>query len=181
MNIKSEETTYLFCQLLNEGDKDVGSSLFVEHLYKSGQLKHLKLLFDKKIELPTNEDIPYLVAIENVLEKFVLKFDGFLSSIKRNENEPVHKDIVLIANSFIDLTKKFVSDVFTAHSLEKIFNVVATYSKTSNEYLSRLTAANSNLVTNLSSGLDFLRYLKHLSLDDDSGVYLCYKRGLNNE
>lgn len=176
MNIKSEESTYLFCQLLNEGSKDVGTSLFVEHLYKSGQLNNLKALFDRKIEITNNEDIPYLIAIESVLEKFAFKFNNFLANIKKQNTQNVHRDIRVISDTFLQLTKKFQGEIYSAHSLEKLFNVAATYVKASGECLSRLIVADINLVSNLKSALEFFKYLKHLNLSEEMGTYLCYKK-----
>lgn len=176
MNIKSEESVYLFCQLLNEGSKDEGTSLFVQHLYKSNQLKYLKLLFNKEFVINNNPDISWLIAIESVLEKFAFEFDGFLATIEKNSLKEHFVDVGSISLNLLQLINSFRAHVFTSLSFEKMFEVVGKFVRNANDSLRKLKSANSGIITNIKSADEFLKNLASISLTSNHrGLYFVYK------
>ena len=180
MNIKSEENTYLFCQLLNDNKSDKGTALFVKHLYQTGKFKYLSKLFSEQIitNVNNNAKLPYLIASENLLEKLADRFDSFLLSIKQNENGEIFGDVrdnanflvrtvSTFKNSIIDLDKNFI--------LEDLFNAIGKFVKQASDLMQHLKSQNSGIATNIESFVDLLEKIRTIRFEYFFGPYFMYR------
>ena len=179
MNLKAEENTYIFSQLLNTKDSDQGTILFVEHLFKSGKLLYLQTLFPYGIEFHTNKDLVYLIASESLLEKLALQFDSFIRSIPNNSDKEIYPDTASNAMSLVTAVGEFKNTLNSFNddfSLAALFDCVGRFTKKSLQLLKPLKSQNSGIYTSVDDLMELLKYIRSLNLDTTlSGMHFCFK------
>ena len=178
MDIKTEKEIYHFCQYFNNKSDDKGTAIFVAHLYATDQLKYLSFLYDEPIEVTRNEELAYLIAIEKILEKFSIKFDGFIRSFNSNAKREIYPDVINNSRELIkalDACIKGILSLDNSFSLIILEQTVAAFVKKANGLIDLLMNQNAGITTNITSLEDLLLKVRRLSLNAPMGAYFCYR------
>ncbi len=177
MDITSELDVYKFLQLINDDDSsDKGTELFVKHLFAIGKLKFVKALYGKETIVKNNEDIPYIVALETILEKFSDKFDAFIrENSSKVESKDEARDMEATAKGLISEIS-VISKLDISKSLETTFSFIAPHIYTICEYLDKLRAYKftNGLKTNIKDSLEFFYYRSEIRVNRQDGKYIVY-------
>ena len=179
MKLAVEENTYLFSQLLNSKDDDQGTVLFVKHLFKTGQLHYVQILFPQGVKFYSNKDLPYLFASDALLEKLCVFFDTFFSLKYEYDEEELYPDVVSNATNLVGAVREFKERIVILtddFSLPSLFECVSRFAKKSIELLKPLKGHNTGIHTNLNYFTDLLAVIRTLDLNLMSGNYFCFRK-----
>lgn len=178
MDIQSELEVYKFLQLINDNGKtDEGTELFVKHLFAIHKLDYVLHLFGKEIKVKHNEDIPYLVALENVLEGFSEHFDMFIRDHKNKEgSQEEARDIEADGERLIQELEQ-IQNVKLSSSLSSIFQAITPHLYTANKCLDKLRAYKykSGVMTNIDNSTEFFTRLVDINFTNDRGKYFIFR------
>lgn len=178
MDLKTEKEIYRFCQYLNTDKDDSGTTLFVSHLYQSGQLKHLFYLFNGPLTISVNNDLAYLIASEKLLEKFASRFDSLLRSFEENQKKEIYPDVVVNVRSLITSLESFKKDILildSSFSAEKLYLCIARFVKTASSKIKEIINQNCNVSTNINNFIGLLKNIRRLEFKLTLGSYFYYR------
>lgn len=168
MDLLSEKDVYILCQYFQDKGDDRGTALFVEHLYKTGELKYTKALFEEPFSVHSNGDIAYLVGIEKILESFAIAYDKFVSSIDGNFSKELYPDSETDSHDLIGVLKSNIKPIaakYKEYSLERLFLALTPYCKSAVTYFEKLRVKNSGIHTNIKTAEDFLRNISRIRFE----------------
>ena len=178
MDIHSEIDIYKFLQLINDNDKsDEGTVLFVKHLFALNKLDYIKAIYGQEIIIRHNEDIPYLVALENVLENFAEHFNMFIRDLPSKEKPTEEaRDVEADAKRLIE-ELDHILNANISPSLPSTFQSIAPHIYTANKCLDKLRAYKyeSGVVTNIESAMEFFTHLQDIHLTSGRGLHFYLK------
>ena len=178
MDIHSEIEIYKFLQLINDNDKsDEGTVLFVKHLFAMNKLEYIKAIYGQEIIIRHNEDIPYLVALENALENFAEHFNMFIKDLPGKEKPTEEaRDVEADSKRLMQELDNIIASNISS-SLPSTFQSIVPHLYTANKCLDKLRAYKyeSGISTNIKDAMEFFTHLQDIHLNNGRGLYFYLK------
>lgn len=178
MDIQSELDVYKFLQLINDNDKsDEGTVLFVKHLFAINKLDYVKYLFGREITIRHNVDIPYVVALEQQLEKFAEAFDMFIREDQNKENsEETVRDIEADIKRLIQELEVIASLKLSDSNLPHTYQSIVPHLLTAIQCFDRIRAYKfkSGIDTNIKNSQQFFTQNEDIEFARHSGLHFSF-------